>query len=349
MKKITIAIFLSFFNGIVLADGLSINNAKLCDGGATPRTEAEINAGQAFGVVLKNAGIDINKCLAYTNAGSGSAWYDLDSDMKIYAVNVETKQLLGDWSLAWWPETYIDSSLKERLAQNNIALEYTWSNDSAGDVGCLTQKPLRYGDLTGDAQPQLVVLSNAQLFSVLDFTLFSPTSQKIIFSARLAGNEAEPNYLRELEQGEEATPYKLSKLANKPTDPQYLSAAYDQETYKNMTVAPGLVSYAKIYIDDFNNDNRKDIVLWNKSYESRTLGDSVKGFTKKADMLIHYTFINGSFKKQATESTEVKAWLASKNLTWSKGYPNKSECAGQTNQLIPEMHDPLLNDPEVLQ
>jgi hypothetical protein len=46
----------------------------------------------------------------------------------------------------------------------------------------------------------------------------------------------------------------------------------------------------------------------------------------------------------------VKGWLTSNNLTWwKKGYPSKSECAGQEGQFIPEMHDPLLNDPEVMQ
>jgi hypothetical protein len=44
----------------------------------------------------------------------------------------------------------------------------------------------------------------------------------------------------------------------------------------------------------------------------------------------------------------VKGWLTAKQLTWKKGYPSKSECAGQEGQFIPEMHDVLLNDPDVL-
>jgi hypothetical protein len=45
----------------------------------------------------------------------------------------------------------------------------------------------------------------------------------------------------------------------------------------------------------------------------------------------------------------VERLLTLYNLTWSKGYPSKSECAVEEEQLIPETHDTLLNDPEVLQ
>ena len=40
---------------------------------------------------------------------------------------------------------------------------------------------------------------------------------------------------------------------------------------------------------------------------------------------------------------------ASKVQQWQKGYPTLSEYPGEEGQPIPEMHDPLLNDPEVLQ
>ena len=44
----------------------------------------------------------------------------------------------------------------------------------------------------------------------------------------------------------------------------------------------------------------------------------------------------------------VNGWLAAKQLSWQQGFPSRSECPGQEGQLIPELHDPLLNDPDVL-
>jgi hypothetical protein len=57
----------------------------------------------------------------------------------------------------------------------------------------------------------------------------------------------------------------------------------------------------------------------------------------------------GEYQKQPTDSATVKNWLTTRHLTWQKGYPSRSECPGQEGQLIPEMHDPLLNDAEVMQ
>ncbi|HEX6549060.1 MAG TPA: hypothetical protein VF117_00115, partial [Gammaproteobacteria bacterium] len=63
---------------------------------------------------------------------------------------------------------------------------------------------------------------------------------------------------------------------------------------------------------------------------------------------LFYSLENGVYTKQSTDQAAIKGWLAAKSLTWQKGYPQTSECAGQTGQPIPEMVDPLLNDPDVL-
>ncbi|HQQ74666.1 MAG TPA: hypothetical protein PK031_05900, partial [Pseudomonadales bacterium] len=133
-------------------------------------------------------------------------------------------------------------------------------------------------------------------------------------------------------------------------DPQYLAAS----TQDAMQIGRGKIfsawrSLGKVYVGNFYGENSGDIVLWRKLYESRLNSDSVKGFIKKGDLLVHYKLINGEYKKQSTDQSAIKSWLTAKQLTWSKGYPNKSECAGQEGQLIPEMHDPQLNDPDVMQ
>ena len=62
-----------------------------------------------------------------------------------------------------------------------------------------------------------------------------------------------------------------------------------------------------------------------------------------------YSFIYGPSQQYGCSmSTGIQSWLLAKNLTWQKGFLSKSECAGQEGQLIPEIHDPLLNDPDVL-
>jgi len=63
----------------------------------------------------------------------------------------------------------------------------------------------------------------------------------------------------------------------------------------------------------------------------------------------HYRLYIGQHKKQEVDEATMQNWLSTQQLTWQKGYPSKSESTGEENQLIPEMHDPLLNDPDLLQ
>jgi hypothetical protein len=54
-------------------------------------------------------------------------------------------------------------------------------------------------------------------------------------------------------------------------------------------------------------------------HEQKT--DSVQGFAKVADLLVHYSFIDGSYKLQTTEQPEIKGWLNAKERTWQAGLP----------------------------
>ena len=66
-------------------------------------------------------------------------------------------------------------------------------------------------------------------------------------------------------------------------------------------------------------------------------------------MLRLYKVEEGRYATQDIDSLAIKGMLAAQSLTWQSGFPTYSECPGQEGQLIPEMHDPLLNDPDVLQ
>jgi hypothetical protein len=299
--------------------------------------------------------------LTFTNLGSGDIYYGLYSDMHLRAFNLTSKQLLGDWELNHFPETlvmrgetiaawpYIDraqggdsdpltAAEKQILDLSNPAYRQKDTElEEPRFYGCLSDHPLRYGDINGDGSSELVMWLAESL------VVFAPQSKKVIFGAEYYFEDI----MRPPVQESEAKRHKDELLEMGNNAPQIFAASGTDQLAD--VVVPAVRSLAKVYFGDFNNDNKHDIVVWRKLYGSRTVGDSTQGYEKQGDALIHYSFENGTYKKQTTESADVKAWLTSKNLTWSKGYPNKSECAGQTNQLIPEMHDPLLNDPEVLQ
>jgi len=121
----------------------------------------------------------------------------------------------------------------------------------------------------------------------------------------------------------------------------------------------GMRSYSKLYVNDFENDGHEDILVWRKVYVSNNKANLQKGFSLIRDEYVHYerdltaqgsseAGVTGEYLPQETDSATIQGWLATKNQTWQSGFPSKSECAGQDGQLIPEMHDPLLNDPDVL-
>lgn len=116
---------------------------------------------------------------------------------------------------------------------------------------------------------------------------------------------------------------------------------------------PGLRGYAKLYVGDFDKNGQSDILVWRKLYDSNMQNNPVKGFHKLKDSFYHYekstaAGSTGEYLPQETDPGTIQSWLATNTLTWQQGYPSKSECEGEEGQLIPEMHDPLLNDPDVL-
>ncbi|MFY0639808.1 hypothetical protein QNI23_004315 [Bermanella sp. WJH001] len=290
--------------------------------------------------------------------------YSVSSEPSLVKTKKEGRELLGNWPLTPWSNAVrmIGEGMHWDVRPELIAVkggEYhaisepkkmVFDFDSDYDlytdnnyIGCYNKTPLRYGDTGGNTSNELVVFLNN------DLVVFSPENQKIIFSAQLhTQDELTSNQVRigfpELEE----------------TAPQYISEKGLKGKSRNARF-PAMRSFAKIFIDDFNSDGKKDIIVWRKLYESRLKTDPVLGFKLEGELLVHYQLENGEYQLQTnapaehgefvwddTQQTEIKGWLDSKNLTWKKGFPSKSECAGQEGQLIPEMHDPLLNDPDVL-
>ena len=290
--------------------------------------------------------INASRSVAFTNFESDK-WYRLYDNFFILGVDIKSKEYLGGVEIDPFNDPELEPEIIS-LYQERYNVEShskTIENTKQFPSGCLISSPLRYGDVTGDVNPELAIYAQNQ-YGAVNITFFSTEFNKVIFQYRAISDDSKENLRKELDEGE--APSDTSPLANHPTDGQFLSVIAEENTPKVVGVGNAIIQFAKIYIEGVDSDERPDLVQWRKMYKSRENQDPIKGFEKIRDTYIHYKLINGEYKKQPTEQNVVKGWLESKNLTWQKGYPSKSECPGQEGQLIPEMHDPLLNDPDVL-
>ncbi|MEJ2046265.1 MAG: hypothetical protein P8X74_21395, partial [Reinekea sp.] len=209
-------------------------------------------------------------------------------------------------------------------------------------LGCYRNTPLRYGDIEQDGELELVLIVGN------DLIVFSPERQKTVFQTNLS--------LNTWMSAERTVQYfDFHTIASHQVPPQYQQ--YIDPDNKFPTRA--LRGYAKLYQGDFDQDGNSDLLVWRKLYRSNWTGEQA-GFSLTSDTYYHYerdldaqaeseSGVTGEYLPQETTEEDIKSWLSENNLIWSKGYPSLSECAGEGGKLIPEMHDPLLNDPDVLQ
>lgn len=237
----------------------------------------------------------------------------------------------------WSKDEVIEQQVVDRYSDYFQSLQPTY-NANIPTLGCLGDVPLKYGDIEGDGVSELV------LYIENSWMIFSTELNKVTFMTMLDVKD----WLTE-EQTKDH--YGLHRKENAPSDPkdaQYQSRIATYVKGGDHSNLPGYRGYAKLYFGDFDTNKKADIIVWRKLYESYLVEDSTKGFKKVSDLMVHYERVDGEYKKQETESTKIADWLENAKLTWQAGYPSKSECGGQEEQLIPEMHDALLNDPDVL-
>jgi len=347
-------IFILFLSSCSIAQDVSLINALPSDFGKTPRTPDQKKASVIMTDVVKSNSQINGLSLATTNMNEGNIWYRLYDDMKIYAANVETKTYLGSWPIntfndhlyltgeysaavnvisEFYGEESVDISNPLSIVTDR-PVTYMRLKVNEGAFGCYPKKPLRYGDLDGDNQAELVIFIDEYII------VFSPQRKKIVMGMHYYTDDEMTNSRAD----------ELEISHSNPDEPQYLAdSTYDSfRLGKTQELFPAWRSLTKMYFGSFETENSKEIILWRKLYKSRLVKDSVTGFEKNGEIFIQYKLIDGEYKRQSTPSDTIKGWLAAKNLTWQKGYPSKNECPGQEGQLIPEMHDPLLNDPDVL-
>jgi len=285
----------------------------------------------------------IDSIVSYILSDDNASHYVLERDIFLAQINITSKTLVGPWPLSRWPHLSIpkeiDASLRNYSIKNyKSRISYTTRKRNPG---CLDQTPLRFGDIESDGNPELVLFLNGELI------IFSPQYQRTVFAAFWETDDWEREFL---------------KYNNKPNQHgtetiQYASKAI---AHRWNVTDKAMRAYSKIYEGSFDGDNHADILVWQKVYESNTSTEA-PGFKLLSNTFKHFerdltaqatlpTGVTGEYLPQETTTPEqIQTWLSSSNLTWQSGYPSLSECTGQETQLIPEMHDPLLNDPEVLQ
>jgi len=273
----------------------------------------------------------------------GASVYSISSGLDLIETRSSDRSVLGHWPLSRWTKEAIEQEVLNRYELVNRAYYKPYTLYRDAPLACLNSSPLRYGDIDGDSNNELV------LFIGNDLIIFSTEHQRIVFAVNVRVDDW---------FNEEGTAlyFKYNTYeASREDKPQYQSAANGD--YPEAT--PGYRGYAKLFIGDYDEDGNPDILIWRKLYLSNLVNNPQTGFTKQKDSLYHYerdlsaqaklpAGVTGEYLPQTTDTATIQTWLSDNNLTWQKGYPSLSECAGQAGQLNPEMHDPLLNDPEVL-
>lgn len=258
----------------------------------------------------------------------------LSDSARILKVRYSDRHLMGVWKLDFWKYHNVYAEIKNRYREffNFDYYGDGYSVRSLRSIGCFQDNPLRYGGddsyFSGDV---IVFLGN-------DFIAFSLTDGAVNFSESFSLDD----WL-----SKERTEEEIKRKAHGNVSPyQHLSGILSDMP----EVEPGYRGYSKLYFGDFDGDENSDILVWRKLYISRSSEDEVEGFRKIRDEWQHYTRDeSGEYIPLDTASAQIQGWLQLNNLTWKKGFPAISECEGEEGQLIPEMHDPLLNDPDVLQ
>ena len=222
------------------------------------------------------------------------------------------------------------SSPIDKVLSRPASYSYDRTKKGRNEVGCFQNHPLRYGDLDDNGTDELVLMLGQNI------VMFSSEIEKIVFSAHYWLAD-------EIPVDEEDRYFPWDK---KPVDPQYI--AYSGTDVALNEVFPARRSLSKLFFGSFEDESKQDIVLWRKLYESKLRNDPEQGFDLFGETWVHYRMVNGVYQLQETAPEVLEDWLASNELTWMDGVPSVSECEGQEGQLIPELHDPILNDPEIL-
>lgn len=336
-----------------LALSLEMQLPVIYDGGLSPRTEVQREASYVAYDAIKSTGRNVYRLHSLANIGDERIWYVFSKDIHVYAVDISSGEVVGSWELMPYKDHLFLSG--EYLAAAKLISEvrgeyltmpedslsivsdrlviYSMDRDaeSMNGIGCLQKSPFRYGDVTLDGYKELIFLLDGNLI------VFSVVRGEVIFSAHywmvdeLSATRLEIDFPGAPEVG----------------DPVFIAESGADVLVRRKI--PAWRSASKFYFGDLDEDGRQDIVVWRKLYTSKINDGESQGFNANGQLLVHYKLNEGKYELQDTPAPTIRGWLLAGDLTWSDGFPAYSECLGEEGELIPEMHDPLLNDPDILQ
>lgn len=268
--------------------------------------------------------------------------YSLSSKPNLIKTKNTDSTLLGNWPLTRWPHLNIPAEYlqtkKYFTPKSEIVGDASYSK--GGSIGCLSNSPLRYGNVLSTTENDIVLTLNSQFF------IFSPSYKRVVFEEYYDHSD----WLYGADANEIRADIRVD------SQDQYISGLYTGLP----AARTGYRGYSKLFVGDYDKDGNTDVLVWRKIYRSNNKSNPVLGFSLMRNEWQHFerdlvaqaalpAGITGDVLPQPTDAATIQSWLSENQLTWSKGYPSLSECAGQETQLIPEMHDLLLNDPDVMQ
>jgi hypothetical protein len=246
-----------------------------------------------------------NKFFTLSGSGKGIGSYDKKS----------TKSPVG-WGISRWPQELKNKDVADMyqiFSDPDFAQDYSYSPYQSTNPnfkqppvrGCLSEIPLRYGDVDNNKTDELMLLLGHK-DQVLDFVLFNPDQEKISFSARVIMSDIDDYH---------------------GTDSQY---QYTSNFNMSKGEYAGTQTFAKVFMGEFDGfESSKDIIVWRKHYKTLKHSASDKGFKLESQNYQFYTLKDGEYKLQISLEAQIEQWMSANNLTWQSGFPSKSECAGQ--------------------
>lgn len=320
---------------IFFANGVSAFEMKTGDG-----RNSETGSFQDGEIASKLMAAKFYGMSGFASLDDGASYYAL-LRTAIARLDMGNGNVLGSWPLTRWENEFHEPELIGHYSGRGLdyrqssKLEAISPGFLGNNLGCYPLLPVRYGDVNNDGRQEII------LFIGYDFLVFSPQEERVIFGQRLRQDEwldkevTEDYFLRYGRRGEHLPQYQSSVVSG--------IAGHAQGQ-----VEPGLRGYAKLYTGKFSGADAQELLVWRKLYVSHLVSDEAEGFRHLRDTLLHYIIEEGEYQLQETGEEAIRSWLTANDLTWQSGFPTYSECPGEEGELIPEMHDPLLNDPDVL-
>lgn len=188
--------------------------------------------------------------------------------------------------------------------------------------GCLHEQPIFNANLFNDENPDLFVITGTGYQdSDLRGGGISGSLALHIFNSE--------NYKKILE-------LELTEMNYKPKHPEAAARKnyyYPKSNYpaRNLKFEnnEGRKRYSKLFIKDFDDNNKLDLLVWTREYKSRKVTKDNKPGFKLADNKYTWYEENNTgtgFNARAIDIKIAEEWLNKFDLTWKSGWPNETLC-----------------------